>query len=812
MADPRLRLTDVAAAIADRAAIDWVAREQESDGADDLALLRELKVLDELAWVFREECGADQDVHPGTPPDVEPGDAVEATWGDLGLVEIIGRGAFGVVYRAWDAKLARDVAVKLLPDDRASGQTPGVIEEGRLLARVRHPHVVTVYGADRREGQVGIWMELVRGRTLEAIVREHGPFGAAEAALIGQHVCSALAAVHQAGLLHRDVKAQNVMRETGGRIVLMDLGAGLEQPRDDTAAVDPAGTPAYMAPELFARGQPSVQSDLYSVGMLLFRLLTGGNVVEAATVRDLREAHAARRRRRLRDVRPDVPASLERVVERALSLDPADRYESAAAMEHALISALGHVASAVEPAALAPGGWRGRLTRPAPVWATALLMAASAAVAILVMRWASRVTPAHVSGGAAAAATPGAVEPLSDDERRIWTGYEELAANHIAAGNWAEARTLFGRIHPIFYKKWGADTPMIGYSMAREMWMAHLAGDPTAGDGLDMALYKLEQELGPQHPYVITTLMAKAAVLQDEARYVESAETLVRALDRRSRLMRRLGGGGLVKAGPPIAAAARWQHVLKTARLAADADGDWLPDAVEVVLGTDPLVADTDGDGTTDGEEDHDGDGWANCVEGCQGWDPTKVLAHAGAVDPVRLGFGTIRPFTSRPADGPEPGWHISTTHQQGYYYWSLPDGLKRAAMTRGWRYLSAGAVAEGTAWIQLDLSPHSGRWDLGVEQTPASVTSVRLVSKVLPPAGATLDVGRGGRWPVMGLEYDPARRQARQLADWRARDGWHDGHRQFLEGLGLVFGAHNSLGNAARGDARFSLVMFEVR
>jgi hypothetical protein len=556
-----------------------------------------------------------------------------------------------------------------------------------------------------------------------------------------------------------------------------------------------------------------VRSDLYSVGMLLFRLLTGSSVVEAGTVRDLRDAHAAGRRRRLRDVRPDVPVPLEQAVERALATDPADRFESACAMESALLAAVGLAAQAragVGDAATHTSD----LSRTSPLWVTGLLTVAAAAVSAAVMWW-HPWRPDRPPGGLVASAAPtsaAGAAPLTEDERRIWGGYEELAANHIAAGHWAEARTLFGRIHPIFYRKWGADTPMIGYSMAREMWMAHLAGDPVAGDGLDMALYKLEQELGPEHPYVITTLMAKAAYLQDGARFAESAETLVRALDRRRRLMRRLGGGQPASSEAVITTSARWQHVLKATRLAADADGDWLPDAVEAALGTNPEAADSDRDGVSDGEEDQDADGWANCVDYCQGWDPTRIVVHAGPVDPVRLGYGTVRPFASGAAEGPPPAWAVTTTHQQGYYYWTLPDALKRAALARGWRYLSAGEVLDGTAWVQLDLSPHSGRWDVGVEQAAGGVTTARVVSNVLPPQGPVETVGRAGRWPLMGLQYDPGRKQARLLVDGRARAGWHGPHRQFLEGMGLVFGAHNSLGRASRGSARFAMVIFEVR
>ena len=128
------------------------------------------------------------------------------------------------MFRAWDTRLEREVALKLI--DATSPVL--AIEEGRLLARVRHPNVVDVYGAERLGSQIGIWTEFIRGKTLEQVLALEGPFLAADATAIGAPVCSALSAVHDAGLLHRDIKAQNVMREDGGRIVLMDFGAGRE--------------------------------------------------------------------------------------------------------------------------------------------------------------------------------------------------------------------------------------------------------------------------------------------------------------------------------------------------------------------------------------------------------------------------------------------------------------------------------------------------------------------------------------------------------------------------------------------------------
>ncbi len=320
--------------MADGSPVDWEAVEAGAPGRDR-RIVRHLRLVDSIAALHRSIPPTATDTPLATPaaPDGR-------RWGRLVILEAIGKGTSCDVFRAWDSELHRDVALKLLhQDDLAEVVAMRTRVSWRKPAAwrgLRHEHVVQVYGAEEHDGRVGLWTELVRGESLDEIVQARGPLGAREAALVGLDVCAALAAVHNAGLLHRDVKAQNVMREAGGRIVLMDFGTG-----EDLAGSNRlVGTPLYLAPEIFGGQKASVQSDVYSVGVMLFYLVTGTFPVVAATLEQLARGHANRLRQPLRDLRPDVPAGFIGVVERALDSDPARRYRSVGELEQGLRESL----------------------------------------------------------------------------------------------------------------------------------------------------------------------------------------------------------------------------------------------------------------------------------------------------------------------------------------------------------------------------------------------------------------------------------------------------------------------------------------
>ena len=239
----------------------------------------------------------------------------------------VGRGTDGNVYRARYPRLDCPVALKLLRrrEKGADALESAVIEEGRLMARVRHPNVVTVYGAERIEGRVGLWMEFVgTGRTLEDELRARGRFTAADAIAVGRDFAAALSAVHRAGLLHRDVKAQNAIRNTDGRIVLTDFGAGYEVDEAVNGLEDrrARGDAPLSAPEVLKGGSASVASDLYSLGVVLFRIATASFPVRGRTLEEIRRAHQIRQRRPLAEERPDLPSWLAGVIDTLIRTRP----------------------------------------------------------------------------------------------------------------------------------------------------------------------------------------------------------------------------------------------------------------------------------------------------------------------------------------------------------------------------------------------------------------------------------------------------------------------------------------------------------
>src|SRR5262249_41274997 len=302
-----------------------------------------------------------------------------------------------------------------------------------------------------------------------------GPFSAHDAALIGRDLCRAVAAVHHAGVLHGDIKAHNVMREESGRTVLMDFGAGrrlIEHSSDAMRNV--AGTPLYLAPEVLDRRAPTTSSDIYSLGVLLYHLVTGSYPVRGNSLSEIVDAHKRGERHQLHKERPDLPDGFVRVIEKATAVDPADRFARADAFEAALVNALsGSSNNKREP-------W----FFPVPRWVMVL-----AAVAVLVggggtVLWRElTIKSAPESAGLAPSVQPS--PPTLTVATPDPTSYEIDAAFYRVGQNGEERLTPGGRVGPgdELFLKFQATVPVNLYVVNEDEKGDSLLEFPLPGEG-----------------------------------------------------------------------------------------------------------------------------------------------------------------------------------------------------------------------------------------------------------------------------------------------------------------------------------------
>jgi serine/threonine protein kinase len=379
-ADRSDELERVAEAVSDGTPVDWEReRAATPELSEELFLLAKLEKLGEAHGGIASGSEALTQPAASAPDTPSAGEfdelALPVLWDRLRVLAKVGQGTGGTVYRAFDPRLQMEVALKLRRRDPNWSKKIAwsLVDEGRRLARVRHPNVLVVHGAAESEGWIGIWTDFVRGRSLEEYLGQAGLLSAREAALIGLDLCRALAAVHGAGLVHRDVKPSNVMREDGGRIILADFGSTGEIPSPDESAGGFRGTPLFMAPEQVRNEPAGPAADLYGLGVLLYRMVSGRYPIEAKSIHELEAKHRAGESIPLRDRRPDLPLDFVVVVERAIAPDPKNRFRSAAEMERALAATIG-AAPVIQD----------RPPNKVPRW---LLMAASIAVVIGISTW-----------------------------------------------------------------------------------------------------------------------------------------------------------------------------------------------------------------------------------------------------------------------------------------------------------------------------------------------------------------------------------------------------------------------------------------
>jgi eukaryotic-like serine/threonine-protein kinase len=249
-----------------------------------------------------------------------PGTVVAGRYRILGL---LGRGGMGEVYRADDLRLEQSVALKFLARSRSADEEwlARFHGEVRLARRVTHPNVNRVYDIGEADGEVFLSMEYVDGENLGSLLRRIGRLPIERALRMGRELCVGLGAAHDQGVLHRDLKPANVMVDGLGHVRIMDFGIAVA--KSDTATAGIAGTPAYMAPELFEGGEASVASDIYAFGVVLYEMVTGKLPHDAARGTDSSVVAALPAA-----MTETVTPQLERVIRRCLAPDPQDRPSS----------------------------------------------------------------------------------------------------------------------------------------------------------------------------------------------------------------------------------------------------------------------------------------------------------------------------------------------------------------------------------------------------------------------------------------------------------------------------------------------------
>jgi eukaryotic-like serine/threonine-protein kinase len=330
--------------------------------------------------------------------------------GEFELESELGRGGMGVVYRARDLRLDRHVALKVLPPDRAAtGDVRArFLREARTAGQLSHPHIVHIHRADERGAFAFFVMGLVDGENLGQRVRDRGPLAPADAVRHLREVSWALAYAHARGVIHRDVKPENIMIERGSnRALVTDFGiARTAQAASITVDGHVVGTAHYMSPEQVQGEALDGRSDLYALGVVGFYLLSGRLPFEGEASSAVLVAHVTRRAPALASVAPQVPRALAAVIDQCLSKDPADRFATGEDLAEALRRAMEGAVAAREPVVVSSGSHR-LLSEDeaAVVWKRAAQLQAEAA-ARLERETRAHATRALATDVAAAGTTP----------------------------------------------------------------------------------------------------------------------------------------------------------------------------------------------------------------------------------------------------------------------------------------------------------------------------------------------------------------------------------------------------------------------
>jgi len=313
--------------------------------------------------------------------------------GKYELHTLIGEGAMGIVWKAYDTVLRRYVALKLLSSHfrKTKEMQERFLREARAAGAIQHPNIVTVYDLGEADGQLFIAMELVEGRDLSDIITLREPMALERKLDLVIELLDGLHFAHQRGVIHRDVKPSNVRVVPDGRVKIMDFGIARLQSADASGSGAIVGTPTYMAPEQITNGAITPATDIFAVGCMLYELLSFHKPFEGESVHGVLYQVLTTEPKPLRTVAPSIPAALERVVAKAMAKVPDERYESAAQMQSTLLGIRAALSGAGEETTQRLGiRWTAlpgpvlKLVTQAPMkWRIAVLSALAIVVALL---------------------------------------------------------------------------------------------------------------------------------------------------------------------------------------------------------------------------------------------------------------------------------------------------------------------------------------------------------------------------------------------------------------------------------------------
>lgn len=423
--------------------------------------------------------------------------------GPYELRERLGRGGMGVVFHAWDPKLERDVALKLLPallnSNEASRER--LLVEAQIAAGLEHPNICTIYGiGETKDGRLYIGMPYYEGETLEAKLAS-GPLSENDSLALALQVARGLTAAHGRGVIHRDIKPGNLMITAEGTLKILDFGIAQLDGASDPVASTP-GTAHYMSPEQVAGGQVDARTDLWSLGVVLYEMLAGHRPLERETAEEVRHAILHDDPIPLEAVRPEVGSGTHALVRSLLQKDPRRRPTAAAGVvrelgrlrragngDHGVQGPSGPGDDSTAPPGLAAAGGRRRVGRVAGLLAlgSALLVAGS---------WYTRGAHGASASGARARSTSGGV-PSEDASSTASSGSYEyyrrgkaLLAGPPTAGRAVQSRSLAEgmfrqavRLDSTFAPAWASLANLYTTAVSGERAWAMAIHRPVAGIG-----------------------------------------------------------------------------------------------------------------------------------------------------------------------------------------------------------------------------------------------------------------------------------------------------------------------------------------